>query len=120
MSGTGDDSPGSQPPKPKPAADVVLVRGPSDDGVGVEILRLRNEKLEAGQLRPAAPGKPIVGELVRLERRPEHEALFDVEVLHRADPPSEAAAARKGPAKVSSNAYREGWDHVFGSKGPLN
>ena len=107
--------------------DVILLGGPSEDGQGVAILRMRDNRVEAGELRTAAPGKPIVGELVRLSRREESERLFDVEVLARSpymtdssSKPSPAlpaaAALRKGPAKVASDAYRAGWEDVFGSK----
>lgn len=107
------------PPKPKadraaaPEAtrDVVFVRGPSDDGHGVEVLRLKGDQLSAGELRVVKEGQPIHGDVLKLSQREEHERLFDVEVL--AEQPSGASAARKGPAKVTSEAYRRGWDSVF-------
>jgi len=112
--------PSGPPPKaiaaePAPPRDVVFVRGPSDDGEGVNILRLRNDTVEAGELRAAKDGQPIHGELVRLEQRPEHDRLYDVEVL--AEGPKPAAPvldSRNGPAKVVSEAYRDGWDQIFG------
>lgn len=98
--------------------------GPTDDGKGVGIVRLREDRIEAGELRAAKEGQPIVGELIRLAKRPEHERLYDVEVLAKgplADTPRASEAARalphKGPAKVSTEAYREGWELVFGRRG---
>ena len=108
---------------PAPPKDVIVVGGPSEDGNGVSILRVRDTRVEAGELRNAAPGKPIVGELVKLSPREESDRLFDVEVLAKS--PYEAAGAegatssggaRKGPAKVASEAYRTGWEDIFGGK----
>lgn len=97
-----------------PERDVVFVRGPSDDGAGVEVLRLKGDALSAGELRAVKEGQPIHGDLLRLSQRADHERLFDVEVL--AEPPRAAPGPRKGPAKVTSEAYRQGWDNVFSSR----
>ncbi len=97
-----------------PERDVVFVGGPSDDGAGVEVLRLKGDELSAGELRAVKEGQPIHGDLLRLSRRADHERLFDVEVL--AEPPRAATGPRKGPAKVTSEAYRQGWDNVFSSR----
>jgi hypothetical protein len=112
-----DGRPSGPPAKPEgppaPPRDVVFVRGPSDDGQGVNILRLRDDRVETGELRAAKDGQPIHGELVKLEQRPEHERLYDVEVLAEA-PHAPALGPRKGPAKVATEAYRDGWDQIFG------
>ncbi|MBL8741844.1 MAG: hypothetical protein JNK04_12140 [Myxococcales bacterium] len=117
-----DGRPSGPPANPEapstPPRDVVFVRGPSEDGQGVSILRLREDRVETGELRAAKEGQPVHGELVRLEQRPEHERLYDVEVLAEA-PKRPAAPARKGPAKVASEAYRDGWDQIFGKSPKL-
>lgn len=119
---TEDGRPSGPPAKPEaepaPPRDVVFVRGPSDDGQGVNILRLREDRVETGELRAAKEGQPIHGELVKLEQRPENERLYDVEVLAEAPKPP-AMAARKGPAKVVNEAYRDGWDQIFGKSPKL-
>lgn len=121
----------------EPAAqkrDVALPLGPAEGG-GVAVLRLKDETLEVGLLREARDGQPVMGELVRLEARGDGSPLYDVEVLHdarpgasaraTAEPPSKSAAggpvtsrARKGPPLVASEAYREGWEQVFGARSP--
>lgn len=87
--------------------DVLLVHSPTDDGRGWRVLRKREERLEIGAIRPAEEGKPIQGELVSLKQRA-GTPLFDVEVQYA--PPRPHA----GPARVATDAYRSGWDAIFG------
>jgi hypothetical protein len=100
----------SQPPK-----DVLLV-GPQTAADGHAVIRQREDRIELGEIRPMREGKPIAFgdagvEIVRLRQRQEHERLFDVEVLGdlQADPTS-----RNGPVQVANDAYRQGWDLIFG------
>lgn len=122
-------------------ADVVYVHGPTPDGQGLGILRVQGERVQVGELRQAKDGQPIHGELVSLTQRAEHERLFDVEVIARGPAVARAAtqapsahdadhgaahgashsvshgAGHKGPALVNSDAFRVGWDAVFGPAG---
>ncbi|MFO0551897.1 MAG: hypothetical protein U0271_26150 [Polyangiaceae bacterium] len=103
--------------------DMLIVGGPSSDGNGVQVVRIQDDQVQAGELRAVREGQPIVGECVRLHQRPEHERLYDVEVLAKTapsspkvEPKSEAqGASRKGPAMVNSEAFRNGWEGIFGS-----
>ena len=88
----------------------MLVYGASDDGRGYEVLRQRGDELQAGRLRPLHDGKPIHGEVVRLEPRKESPALFDVEVQH------DARVASGRPAQVATDEYRKGWESIWSSK----
>ena len=102
---------------PPGSDDVVLVRGPTGDGQGVDIVRKRGERLELGELRAAAEGKSLHGELVRLHAR-SAPGLYDVEVVYDTGaprPPAPAAKARAhaGPARVATDEYRDGWERVF-------
>ncbi len=102
-----------------PGADVLLVGDAAGPGDAAPVLRLRNGAVEAGELRAAEEGKPILGEVVKLTRRGEHARLFDVEVLARPPGPSPSTRlGHKGPARVSSDAYRSGWDAIFAGKDP--
>jgi hypothetical protein len=112
--------------------DVVLLHGPTESGDGIRVVRKRDDTLELGELRPMREGQPIHGDVVRLKPREEHALLFDCEVLVPAMKPKEAPAApaapaptppkepqklaHKGPARVTSDAYRGGWDLIFGTK----
>jgi hypothetical protein len=96
--------------------DVVFVGPKSADGDGYRVVRQRDESLEVGELRSAKEGRPIVGELVRLTPREEHERLFDVDVvLPKTSAPALPEAGHKGPARVASEAYRTSWDRIFGA-----
>ena len=91
--------------------DVVYVHSPCESGEGYNIIRQRSDRLEVGELRTLREGKPVVGELVKLTPRTGHDRLFDCEVLVESSP---ARLSRGGPAKVSSEAYRDNWDQIFG------
>jgi hypothetical protein len=92
--------------------DVALVCGVSDDGHGLDIIRKREGRLEAGTVRPLEQGKPIHGEVVRLKPRQNSPLVCDVEV----DLPAPAAATRstsQGPAQVATDQYRKNWDAIY-------
>ena len=120
--------------------DVVLLHSPTESGDGIRVVRKRKDAIEVGELRPMKEGQPIHGEVVKLTARPEHDMLFDCEVLvpsqGRGDvPTSESAPAasakpetpeptralsHKGPPRVSSDAYRGGWEAIFGKRDDKN
>ena len=93
--------------------DVVVLGPPTTDGEGVHVLRAREERIEAGELRALKEGKPITGEVVSLEPRKENPRVCDVRSSYAA--PS-TPAPKKGPAQVASEKYRENWDQVFASR----
>ena len=92
------------------AKDVVLLGPPTADGDGVHVLRARDEKVEAGELRALVEGRPIVGEIVSLAPRKDDPRVCDVRESWKPPPSS---PPKKGPAQVASQAYREGWDEIF-------
>ncbi len=106
--------------------DVVLLGPPTADGGGVHVLRARDEKVETGELRALQEGRPITGEVVTLSPRQDNPRVCDVTDSYR--PPTAASAAaptaltaptgieHKGPPNVATDAYREGWEEVFGKK----
>lgn len=110
----------SKPPEAAAKSeDVVLVHGMTEDGKGYRVVRKRGEELALGAVRPLEDGKPIHGELVRLKQRAELPVLFDVLPAESADAADDGAAAgsegRGGPAMVASDAYRSGWDGIWGT-----
>ena len=102
------------------ATDVVLLGPPTADGAGVHVLRAREEKLETGELRALQEGRPITGEVVALSPRKDNPRICDVTDSYRASTHGERgedrAVTHKGPANVATDAYRDGWDEVFGKK----
>ena len=111
---TSPASPATTPAKPKDKQDVVLLGPPTADGAGVHVLRAREERIEAGELRALEEGRPVVGEVVSLRPREGNPRVCDVQDSFAA--PS-SPGARKGPAQVATSAYREGWDQVFAKDG---
>jgi hypothetical protein len=111
--------PSDAPAKKDDKEDVVVLGPPTADGSGVHVLRARDERVEAGELRAVEEGKPITGELVSLQPRKENPRVCDVKESWR-PPPSVRAPQKKGPAQVATKEYRENWDTVFTSKRQLN
>jgi hypothetical protein len=96
--------------------DVAIVCGVSDDGMGVDIIRRRGERLEAGTVRRLEQGKPIHGEVVRLRPREHFPMICDVEVEVPRSARSEPSSSTSGPAQVATETYRKNWDAVYGSR----
>jgi hypothetical protein len=113
--GTGSDAPVAPPQE-----DVVILGPPTADGAGVQVLRARDEKVEVGELRALEEGRPIHGEVVTLAPRKDNPRVCDVKDSYRAPAATGPALAltHKGPAKVATEAYRDGWDEIFGKKPP--
>jgi hypothetical protein len=110
---------------PAPVArDVVLLGPPTADGTGVHVLRARDERIETGELRALQEGRPISGEIVTLKPRESNPRLCDVTESYSPRAVEAPQLGHKGPAKVATAAYREGWDEIFGAKptrpGPPN
>jgi hypothetical protein len=116
----------SEPPRPK--EDVVFLHSPTEGGEGIKVLRKRDDVVEVGELRAVQEGRPLTGDLVKLKARPEHDRLFDVEVLVSREEIADKASkpmgdtpktprAHAGPAQVATASYRSNWDAVFGRRG---
>ena len=94
----------------KPKQDVALLAGPTEDKKGMRIVRFREEAVILGEVRPLDYGKPLTGEVIAL--RPRDGAppfLRDVETVY-------APPKTDGPAQVTSEAYRQNWEVVFGKE----
>lgn len=104
--------------------DVALIVGTDEERKAIEVLRKRGARIEGGLLRAAEPGRPVMGDLVRLKPRPEIPILYDVETVYEFErtPPADVEAppsrstGHPGPARVVTDAYRRGWERVFGRK----
>jgi hypothetical protein len=104
----------------KPAQDAILIHGISQDGQTVAVLRARDDRIEAGVLRPVKEGQPVSGEVLKLTPRPEFPLLCDVEVQVPAGAINAAggsdadrSSARGRPAQVATDTYRENWDAIW-------
>ena len=107
----------AQKPKQVPK-DIALLHGPTEDGEGARLLRLRNGELYAGEVRPAREGQAIdQHEVVRLKQLGPDPRLCEVEVLHAPPARPEGAPHRRahGPARVATDSYRRNWGEIFGA-----
>ena len=102
--------------KPSAPKDIAILSGPTEDGQGAKVLRIREGDVTAGEIRPIRDGEPInQSELVRLHPLEGSQRVCAVEVLHA--PPDEAekrkASGSAGPARVSNAKYRHNWSQIF-------
>jgi hypothetical protein len=101
--------------------DIALLHGPTEDGEGTRLLRLKEGTLYAGEVRPVREGQNIAQhELVRLKPLSGAAPLCEVETVHTptappASKPAPAERTRGGPPRVSNNTYRKNWNAVFGA-----
>jgi len=107
------------PAKKPDEFDVVMMHGPTEDGGGSKVLRARPGRIEAGEVRPMAEGRPLApgGEVVHLEQRTDAKGLFDVRVDYKvpdATTTDVQSTPLTGPAQVATRAYRDSWDRTFG------
>jgi hypothetical protein len=126
----------------KKSKDLLLVKGPTEDGAGVHVVRARPERLELGTMRPLEDGRPLDGEVVRVSGpHPDCPFLYEVETefsTSEATAPAAPAPAKKaspapaatgtatersaGPPQVASAAYRRNWDAIWNrptKRGPV-
>lgn len=101
----------------KPGGDRAFVLGETSDKKGLAVLRQRADDapVEAGVVRALREGEPITGEVVSLTPQKDEPRLCDVKVHLDARPKPEAAG-HKGPPRVASEQYRDGWDRLFGAR----
>lgn len=118
----------------KPEKDVVLIHGRTEDRAGLRVVRVTEDRVELGSVRPLKTGQPISGEVVRLRPRLECPLVCDVESHFRmperndvlgeatgSDPeagegaraPSAEKATHAGPPQVATEAYRRNWDSIW-------
>lgn len=94
---------------------MVFVHSPSESGDGYRVIRKRDDSIELGEIRAVQEGKPLQGDLVKLSPRAGNDRLFDVEVLVKREELPGGVAPRSGPAQVATDAYRAGWEAIFGA-----
>jgi len=104
--------------KPSAPKDIAILSGPTEDGQGAKVLRIREGDVSAGEIRPVRDGEPInQSELVRLHPLDAGQRVCAVEVLHAPAEQAQAEGKRKpgsaGPARVSNAKYRQNWSAIF-------
>ena len=123
--------------------DIAIVSGPTDDGQGARVLRIREGgDVTAGEIRPLREGEAVnQSEVVRLHPLDSDRRVCEVEVLHAPAAAAAAAGEREGErdneksrsrsahperpgddqpkrrARVSTDKYRKNWSAIFESNG---
>lgn len=97
---------------------MVIIRGVSEDGESLAVLRARQDRVEAGIVRPVKEGELPTGELVTLSPRPEAPWVCDVETqlpagVINARGGSDGKRDHHGPAQIATPNYRNNWDRIW-------
>ncbi len=104
---------GEEKDGPSNERDLIYIGGATERGDAYQILRATRQGLEVGELRPTKEGEPVQGELVRLTKLPQSDRLFEAEVL-LPDPRDKRHG--HGPPQVATEAWRNNWEAIFGSR----
>lgn len=97
--------------------DFMKVGPDLGDGFRPYVRHKSDCSMETGWVKPHADGEPIgfADGLVQLEGR-EGSDVFNVRTLYERPRQADTAGEKSGPAMVSSDAFRSGWDRIFGNK----
>ena len=98
--------------KPCPLGDVITVGPDLGGGVHPAVRHDANHEVSFGTLRILKEGQPITSEAVLLEKNGNSNNYRVVGEVPTPNNPRESS----GPAMVASDAYRSGWDNIFGKK----
>jgi hypothetical protein len=97
--------------------NLVLIAGVDSRRQEIHVLKPGEDGIETAVLRPVEHGQTLTGDLVRLHPHKNLPMVAELEtVLRHPDSSLQAARSHKGPAMVASEAYRRGWDAVFGTR----
>lgn len=106
-----------------PDEKILVVGGnPANDEPSIGV-RLREDGLEVGALvptgdRPLVEGRELVAIRATDEVGEDGLGLYDMKTLM--EPTAATDRARSGPALVSNDAFRRGWEATFGRRGEPN
>jgi hypothetical protein len=99
--------------------DRMLLGPEQGDGSRPCVRHLPDHRIQTGFVKPLRDGQPINGfdEVFAARYDPQHGDYEVKSIYDQSQPPTGAAqATSKGPAKVTSNAYRAGYDRIFGKQ----
>jgi hypothetical protein len=92
--------------------DTVAIMGPTVGGLCPIVRHHADHSVEAGMARVISPEEAVSApSALFLEHQRDN--LFSVTTLSRG---GSDGGVRKGPAKVSTQAYLNNWDNIFGKK----
>lgn len=92
-----------------PGEDRLIIGPQLPDGSYTYVRHTEDHAIEGGAFRQHPAGEPLGDDSFRLIPRGDGQYA----VRPAVDNPA------KGPAKVATKAYREGWDSIFGKRMPV-
>jgi hypothetical protein len=97
--------------------DRMLLGPDLGDGARPCVRHLPDHSIQTGFVKPLVDGQPINGfdEVFAARYDPQH-GDYEVKSLYSQPQTGVAQATHKGPAKVTSNEYRAGYDRIFGKQ----
>ena len=104
--------------KRKPIGQVVLLEPPKEEGS--RALVVQGDRVEEGTIGGMKEGQSLNGrDVIQLGPHPQSPFVFNLmeRVSFSSDEPDPSDEGGKGPAKVTSRAYRASYDSIFGRKG---
>jgi hypothetical protein len=90
--------------------DLLQVTGATEDGGYTYVRRRADHEVEVGTLQFPEEGKSMQNPMILSPVN--KKGLFEVEEVG-------GASDTKGPAKVTTDDYRVGWDRIFGGTGTV-
>jgi hypothetical protein len=117
-----EPQPPSPAPSPRSVKDIAILSGPTADGQGARVVRIRESgEVSTGELRPLREGEPLnQSEIVRLHPLDPSKRVCEIEVLHGAPTEPRPRETTPGPARVSNAKYRQNWSEIFDPKPPTD
>lgn len=101
--------------KRKPIGQVVLLEPPKDEGS--RALILQGDQVQEGTIGGMKEGQPLNGkEVIQLGPHPQSPFVYNLMERVSFEPDTPEESTSKGPAKVTSRAYRSNYDSIFGRK----
>jgi hypothetical protein len=92
----------------------ILELGPElGNGMRVGVRHTADHQMQVGQVRPVREGENLVGGRYLLGKTDGQRMIVESELDLRGGCAA-TAGEQVGPAMVTSDEYREGWDRVFG------
>lgn len=90
--------------------EFVIPGPPLPGGARMCLHHAEDHTVRPGVMKPMEHGKPIEEDAMLLEQR-EGTGLYNVV--------GSLSDLKKGPSKVNSPAFKEGWDRIFGKPAPV-
>jgi len=98
-----------------PAEDRLIIGPDLGDGSHSCVRHTPDHKIHVGRVQPLRDGQSIIGDQeILMVKYDSQQGDFLVRTVYNPRHQGEESNTSKGPAKVTSDAYRAGYDRIFG------